>query len=45
MDLDHDCSHRHHPVGHPDKALVVKQPLTFYEQNLGRLPTDTRRPQ
>jgi len=44
MGLDHDRSHRHHPVSRPDKALVVKQALTFYEQNLGRLPTDTRRP-
>jgi len=43
MDLDHDCSHHHHPVS-PDKAVVVNQALTFYEQNLGRLPTDTRRP-
>jgi len=44
MGLDHDRSHRHHPVSRPDNALVVNQALTFYEQNVGRLPTDTRHP-
>ena len=42
MDLDHDCSHCYHTVSHPDKAVVVKQVLTLYKQDLGRLLADTR---
>jgi len=29
MDLDHDCSHHYHPVGHPARAVIVQQVLTF----------------